>query len=162
MSEEARMAAVDAPIIAQQAARIAELEGTITDVMASSLSLVAELEHELTAARVVIGTVEEVLAREVSMSALRIAIAQYHEKQKGTTPMSEQSPSVARMVHFVYGDTHVPAIITDPAFVVHETGQPDWTGQALTVFPVGEAPFTTVALLDAGGAAATWHWPERV
>lgn len=69
-------------------------------------------------------------------------------------------PSIGSIVHFVYGDQHVPAIVTDPAFVVREDGKPDWTGQALTVVPVGIAPFTTVALCDENHAPATWHWPE--
>ena len=74
--------------------------------------------------------------------------------------MAEQVPSVGRVVHFVFGDRHVPAIITDPAFDVE--GQP--TGQALTVFPIGEPPFTTVAHQDASDApeGGTWHWPEYV
>lgn len=63
MSEEARMAAIDAPTIAQQAARIAELEGTITKLMTSSLSLVGELECELTAARAVVGYANDYLKR---------------------------------------------------------------------------------------------------
>lgn len=73
--------------------------------------------------------------------------------------MSEQQPSVGRIVHFVYGDNHVPAIITDPEHRVRRSGV---TMQALTVFPVNEAPFTTCATHDEGGAPATWHWPERV
>jgi hypothetical protein len=75
--------------------------------------------------------------------------------------MSEQVPSVGRMVHFVNGEQHVPAIITDPEYVasVVDGAPPE---QALTVFPVGEPPFTTVAPLDADGASATWHWPEYV
>ena len=32
--------------------------------------------------------------------------------------MAEQTPSIGRVVHFVYGDRHVPAIIIDPAFEV--------------------------------------------
>ena len=79
--------------------------------------------------------------------------------------MSEnhQVPSVGHIVHFVYGDKHVPAIITDSAFVVHD-GASTVTTQALTVFPVNEPPFTTVALHDATEApiGGTWHWPERV
>ena len=65
----------------------------------------------------------------------------------------QQQPSVGRVVHFVNGDQHVPAIITDPAngLTVH-----------LTVFPVGEPPFTTLAGYDPNSATATWHWPEFV
>lgn len=74
---------------------------------------------------------------------------------------TQQVPSVGRVVHFVYGDQHVPAFITDPAFRV-ATDSYDAIEQALTVFPVGEAPFTTCAQHDAAGAPATWHWPEYV
>lgn len=70
-----------------------------------------------------------------------------------------QTPSIGRMVHFVYGDRHIPAVITDPAFSLGPDA-PDV--QALTVFPVGESPFTTTATIDPEGGAATWHWPEFV
>lgn len=73
-----------------------------------------------------------------------------------------QKPSIGRVVHFVYGEQHLPAIITDPNYLMQEDGQPDWYGQALTVFPVGAAPFTTVATLNDAGAPGTWHWPEYV
>ena len=73
--------------------------------------------------------------------------------------MAEQVPSVGRVVHFVYGGVHVPAIITDPHAVVADFGP---GAVALTVFPVGEPPFTTVAEGDATAADATWHWPEYV
>lgn len=73
--------------------------------------------------------------------------------------MAEQVPSIGRVVHFVYGDRHVPAIITDPTFAKAEFGPPS---AALTVFPVGETPFTTVAEGDEACAPATWHWPEYV
>ncbi len=71
----------------------------------------------------------------------------------------QQVPSVGRVVHFMYGDRHVPAIITDPAYDIGD-GHP--TEQALTVFPVNEQPFTTVAHQGSDGASATWHWPEYV
>jgi len=73
-----------------------------------------------------------------------------------------RQPSVGKIVHFVHGGQHVPAIITDPSFVVRETLQPDWEGQALTVFPVGEPPFTTIACQSDDNVEATWHWPEYV
>lgn len=66
----------------------------------------------------------------------------------------QQTPAIGRVVHFVYGDRHIPAIITDPAngLTVH-----------LTVFPVGESPFTDLAGQDeAAKAGGTWHWPEYV
>lgn len=82
--------------------------------------------------------------------------------------MAEQVPSVGRIVHFVYGGQHVPAIITDPAFVCNdvETGS-EVTRVALTVFLPNAAPFTTVAAHgDEVGPGtwenATWHWPEYV
>jgi hypothetical protein len=67
--------------------------------------------------------------------------------------VSNQVASVGRVVHFVYGDKHVPALITDPAngITVH-----------LTVFPVGEDLFTTIAGYDESCTPATWHWPEYV
>lgn len=34
--------------------------------------------------------------------------------------------------------------------------------QALTVFPVGQPPFTTIAAYDDEATPATWHWPEFV
>lgn len=73
--------------------------------------------------------------------------------------MAEQTPSIGRVVHFVYGDTHYAAIITDPTF---EKGVNAPAGAALTVFPPNQSPFTTAAVFDADGAPATWHWPEYV
>jgi len=68
------------------------------------------------------------------------------------------APSVGRVVHFMYGDRHLPAIITDPAFIAPDES----VLQALTVFLVGAPPFTTYATLDPSAAPATWHWPEHV
>lgn len=73
----------------------------------------------------------------------------------------QQVPSVGRVVHFVYGGQHVPAIITDPAFVVPE-GATEFVGQAMTVFPVNAPPFTTVAAYDEAATGGSWHWPEYV
>jgi hypothetical protein len=73
-------------------------------------------------------------------------------EQKSEKP--QQVPSIGRVVHFVYGTQHVPAIITDPAngITVH-----------LTVFPVGQPPFTDLVAQDEGAkAGGTWHWPEYV
>lgn len=76
---------------------------------------------------------------------------------------TDQQPVIGSDVHFVYGDTHVPAIITHPAM----DGQTEdgriipAIEQALTVFPVGASPFTTQAIQDERGTPATWHWPER-
>jgi hypothetical protein len=66
-----------------------------------------------------------------------------------------QVPSIGRVVHFVYGDRHYAALITDP-------GEHADAMQCLTVFPPKDAPFTTVAGYDPNGAPATWHWPEYV
>jgi hypothetical protein len=77
-----------------------------------------------------------------------------------------QEPSVGRIVHFVYGGQHVPAIITDPAFRVVADGR-EVIEQAMTVFLPAAEPFTTVAMY-AGEVSpgtwldATWHWPEYV
>jgi hypothetical protein len=77
--------------------------------------------------------------------------------------MTEQVPSIGRVVHFVYGDQHVPALITDPEYRIIEPAIDDPPiQQALTVFPVGAPPFTTTAIYNQGGAPATWHWPEYV
>ncbi len=70
---------------------------------------------------------------------------------------NQQVPSVGRIVHFVYGDKHLAAIITDPAFDDGER-----TTQALTVFPACEALYVTTAEYDASAKPGTWHWPEYV
>lgn len=67
--------------------------------------------------------------------------------------MKQAYPSVGRIVHFVYGDAHIPAIVTDPA---------DGVTVHLTVFPVGEPPFTVVAEMNDAATPGTWHWPEYV
>lgn len=72
-----------------------------------------------------------------------------------------QVPSIGRVVHFVHGDRHCAALITDPAPVLPED-DPLFGGQSLVVFPPNVEPFTTIATFDAGGAPATWHWPEYV
>lgn len=70
--------------------------------------------------------------------------------------MGEQKvPSIGRVVHFVYGEKHYPAIITDP----------DWHGggeQSLTIFPPQSEPFWDVASFDADAKPGTWHWLEYV
>lgn len=75
--------------------------------------------------------------------------------------MADKVPSIGRIVHFINGDLHLPAIITDPAFDASD-GAP--TEQALTVFPTGKRPFFAVAHEDSSDTPkpATWHWPEYV
>lgn len=75
--------------------------------------------------------------------------------------MAEQVPSIGRVVHFVYGDVHCAAIITDPVPSLPD-GDPLSGGQSLAVFPPNFESFTAIALFDADGASATWHWPEYV
>lgn len=78
----------------------------------------------------------------------------------------QQQPSVGRVVHYVYGDQHYAAIITDPDFTIYNRPADDpWQGpvQALTVFvPMEPLPMVTVAHNDESGAPGTWHWPEYV
>ena len=78
--------------------------------------------------------------------------------------MAEQVPSVGRVVHFVYGDRHVPAIIIDPDYHTISIANPSEThsSQLLQVFTADIGPFTTTADFDPTGASATWHWPEYV
>jgi hypothetical protein len=64
-------------------------------------------------------------------------------------------------VHFVYGEKHCAALITDPAPALPD-GDELSGGQSLVVFPPNLESFTTIALFDADGGAATWHWPEYV
>lgn len=75
--------------------------------------------------------------------------------------MPEQVPSIGRVVHFVNGEQHCAAIITDPTPVLPE-GDPLSGGQSLVVFPPNYESFTTIALFDPACASATWHWPEYV
>jgi hypothetical protein len=84
--------------------------------------------------------------------------------ERSLTPKPQQEPSVGRVVHFMYGDQHIPAIITDPAFRTPDPiGGVDIEWQALTAFPVNEPPFTTLAAHDErADTPATWHWPEYV
>lgn len=67
----------------------------------------------------------------------------------------QQVPSAGRVVHFVYGDRHVPAIIIDP--------EPD-QGNQITLFVMtkNDGTFTGPAPFDLECAPATWHWPEFV
>lgn len=78
--------------------------------------------------------------------------------------MAEQVPSVGRIVHFMYGGDHVPAIIT--GFPLKTDVQGD-DAAYLTVFLPAAAPFTTVAahqdeVFPGTWNNATWHWPEYV
>ena len=78
--------------------------------------------------------------------------------------MAEQVPSVGRVVHFVYGDRHVPAMMIDPAFGVRrpEDEGGNETVQSMFVFTMETGNFHTTARYDANGAPGTWHWPEFV
>lgn len=75
--------------------------------------------------------------------------------------MADQVPSIGRVVHFVYGDQHCAAIITDPAPVL-PADDPLSGGQSLVVFPPNISMFTNIAIFDPNGTPATWHWPEYV
>lgn len=72
--------------------------------------------------------------------------------------MAEQQPSIGRVVHFVNGNTHVPALIVNPEAFDADSKS---IGQGLHVFTM-DGDFTTVADYDPAGAPATWHWPEHV
>lgn len=74
----------------------------------------------------------------------------------------KQVPSIGCAVHFVYGDKHMAATITDPEFPVEGEGLAPTVAQALVVFPPMAAPFTTVAGFDPQGSGGSWHWPEFV
>ena len=73
--------------------------------------------------------------------------------------MSEQTPSIGRVVHFVFGDRHVPAIITAAAYATDVHGVPM---DMLTVFPPGEHPFYDLTGHSEQHLPGTWHWPEYV
>lgn len=78
--------------------------------------------------------------------------------------MTVQVPSVGRVVHFVFGDVHVPAIIIDPTF---EAKHPEDEGgdeivQSMFVFTMIQGNFHTTARYDANASPGTWHWPEYV
>jgi hypothetical protein len=76
--------------------------------------------------------------------------------------MSRQVPSIGRVVHYVYGNKHYAAIITDPAFEIEHPGGDIGLTCALTVFPPCDTPFTTTADHDANFSAGSFHWPEYV
>ena len=78
--------------------------------------------------------------------------------------MTEQTPSVGRVVHFVYGEKHFPAIIIDPEFEVRrpEDEGGNTIAQYLYVMTSAAGNFHTTAVHDADGAVGSWHWPERV
>lgn len=79
--------------------------------------------------------------------------------------MTEQVATIGKVVHFVYGDQHVPALIIDPAFTIAHpegVGGGEATVQALAVLTMSAGYFTTTADFDPNGAPATWHWLERV
>lgn len=69
--------------------------------------------------------------------------------------MSNQVPSIGRVVHYVKGDKHFAAIITDP----------DWHGggeQSLTILPPQSEPFWEISSYSEQPKNGTWHWPEYV
>lgn len=73
-----------------------------------------------------------------------------------------REPQIGDIVHFMYGGVHLPAIVSDPAFHLE-----DRVWQAMTVFLINAAPFTTVALHEdevfpGTWNNATWHWSEAV
>ncbi len=76
--------------------------------------------------------------------------------------MNNQTPSIGRIVHFVYGDQHHAAMITAVSSRLRGEDGTDQEGQTLVVFPPMEPPFTTIAAFDPGATPATWHWPEYV
>lgn len=77
--------------------------------------------------------------------------------------MSQPVPSIGRMVHFVHGDLHVPAIIVEPAYHLIEPGPDEAPIQdALTVFTRNHGTFSTLATFDPEAKSGTWHWPEYV
>jgi hypothetical protein len=69
----------------------------------------------------------------------------------------KQTPSIGRVVHFMYGDVHVPAIIIDPTYPYAEKYV-----QAIQVFTLRDGTFSTIAKEDPDCAPSTWHWPEYV
>lgn len=76
----------------------------------------------------------------------------------------KRAPGLGETVFFVYGGKVVPAIVTNPAatmFVPSDDQENVERGEgvALTVFPEGAPPFTTVAAFDDDKKAdATWHY----
>jgi hypothetical protein len=79
--------------------------------------------------------------------------------------MDDRAPGIGDIVHFVSDTVHRAAIITDTAYMIAESAEPSPTPpiaqvvyQALIVLPPMQPPFNALALYDAGGANATWHW----
>lgn len=71
----------------------------------------------------------------------------------------EQTPSIGRNVHYMWGTTHCAAIITNDKENEYAKGK--WN-QMLVVFPRNEPPTNVVAQYDPNCANGTWHWPEYV
>lgn len=65
--------------------------------------------------------------------------------------MSEQLPTIGRVVHFQYGPDPAPAFVTR----VHSAECVN-----LTVFPDNAPPFTVTSALR-GDGEAQWEWPPR-
>jgi len=83
--------------------------------------------------------------------------------------MADQMPAVGAIVHFVSGESHLAAIVTAIDYQVATAPSPtpeqpivQPSQQALIVLPPMQQPFATLAIYDAAGVNATWHWPEVV
>jgi YD repeat-containing protein len=72
--------------------------------------------------------------------------------------MTEQKPSVGRMVHYVLGGVETPA--AHRAAVVGELHD-DGTLELAVLLPLGWQVLPRVTY-DEEGRPGTWHWPERV
>lgn len=76
--------------------------------------------------------------------------------------MSEQKPSVGRIVHYVsYGTPGGEYTSECRAAIVTETNTSDTVGLCV-LNPTGQFFNRTVTQDEFGHAGGTWHWPERV
>jgi hypothetical protein len=77
--------------------------------------------------------------------------------------MAQQVPSVGRIVHFMHGDIHVPAIMVEPGYALIEPGPSEIPVQdVLVVFTRTEHPFMAFAVRDDACTPGSWHWPEFI